>query len=468
VIRSINSDISGREKMKKIILVFLLFPAMLFSISVSETINNLVEELAAEYTTLKSEEPFYSKQTVSIIEINNASKDAADNYVGEAIEALLKNAITDSLVFKFIDRQALDTAMEQIKLSLSGITDENDSIELGNIRGLRLLIDGSVTSENESFIISLRLIEVETTEIITTVKANILKVDMIELGNRIAYEFVTANGIGTSIFFTPGRYLLVPQSEAVAVGDDIVHAMAAGARLTYRLGQKWKISLNMDVKVHDVFYDNRTIGIMQNLTALGSGPGDVFEGGNDIDVFGFWEKDGSFTADGSAEATLNGMTNHYTLGQLTTTAGFVFSYVHSFSQKMNISAGLGPHINFMQLRQVYDNVPILINQGIAFKRYEVVMNFIGLGATAAVDFEYFILPRFALNVGCTYLFSVMLPPSEVDARSPTTGEYYYSTDNFAIESFGLNPFMMPDGRTISEDLYSPNHFKVYLGFSTYF
>ena len=155
--------------MKKFILVFLLFPAMLFSISVSDTINSLVEELAAEYSALKSEDPFYSRQTVSIIEIKNASKEASDNFVGEAIEELLKNAITDSLVFKFIDRRALDTAMEEIKLSLTGITDENDSVEIGNIRGLRLLMDGSVTSDDGNFIISLRLIEVETTEVIAAV-----------------------------------------------------------------------------------------------------------------------------------------------------------------------------------------------------------------------------------------------------------------------------------------------------------
>ncbi len=86
--------------MKKFIFVFLLFPAMLFSISVSDLINSLVEELAAEYSSLRADDPFYSKQTVSILEITNASKDAVDNYVGEAIEELLKNSISDSLVFK--------------------------------------------------------------------------------------------------------------------------------------------------------------------------------------------------------------------------------------------------------------------------------------------------------------------------------------------------------------------------------
>ncbi|MCK5672160.1 MAG: hypothetical protein KAH95_02230 [Spirochaetales bacterium] len=455
--------------MKYFFLVFLLLPTMLFSLSVSDTIYSLVEELAAEYTALKSEDPFYSKQTVSIIEIKNASKDAAENYVGEAVEELLKSAITDSLVFKFIDRRALDTAMEEIKLSLTGLTDENDSMEIGNIRGLRLLMDGSVTSDDGNFILSLQLIEVETTELIANVSKSIPKEEMIEVGKQIAYEYVTANGIGTSLFFTPTRYLLVPQDEAVKVGDDLIHAGSAGGRLTYRLGPKWKVSLNIDFKFHDVFFDYRPIGGMANLTAID----DIFF---DLDILGVWQNDGSldsyptgsFADEDAVRAYLNAQSNYYTLSQFTTTTGLVFSYVHSINQKMNISAGLGPHINFMQLRQLYDNVPILINQGIAFKRYEVVMNFIGLGATTAIDFEYFILPRFALNIGCTYLFSIMLPPSELDAQSPTTGEYYYSTDNFAIESFGLNPFMMPDGRMISESLYSPNHFKVYLGFSTYF
>jgi len=461
--------------MKKIILVFLLFPTLLYSLSVSDIIISLVDDLAAEYTSLKSEEPFYSRQTVSIIEIKNASKDAADNYVGEALEELLKSAITDSLVFKFIDRRALDTAMEEIKLSLTGITDENDSVEIGNIRGIRLLMDGSVSSVEDSFMISLRLIEVETTEVIAAVSRTIPKEEMIEVGKQIAYEYVTANGIGTSLFFTPTRYLLVPESEAVKVGDDGVHAGAVGARVTYRLGQKWKISLNIDAQSHDVFFDERNIGSMANITAIT----DVFD---DIDILGFWQNDGSldttlydtlnagdFDADYAIRDDLkDNYPNFYFLSQITTTAGFVVSYVYSFNQKMNISAGLGPHINWMRLKQNYDNVPILINQGIAFKRYEVVMDYIGLGATAAVDFEYFILPRFALNIGCTYLFSIMLPPSEVDAQSPTTGEYYYSTDNFAIESFGLNPFMMPDGRMVTEDLYSPNHFKIYIGFSTYF
>ncbi len=451
--------------MKKFILIFLLLPAMLFSLSVTNTINGLVEELASDYTAAKSDTPFFSKQSVSIIEIKNASKAAADNYVGEAIEALLKKSISDSLVFKYIDRKALNTSLEEIKLSLSGITEGNDSIEPGKIQGIKLLIDGSVTSENNSFIISLQLIDVETTELIAAVSRSVPKDTMIELGKQIAYEFVTANGIGVSFFLTPTRYLLVPQAQAVKVGDGLIHAGSGGARLTYRLGRNWKLSLNLDLKGHDVFFDKRTIGEMINLTAYDN----VFDQLDPI-ILGFWEKDGSFSPLGKSavKTKLSADINYYTLNQTTSTAGLVFSYVYSVTQKMNISAGLGPHINIIRINQVYDNVPILINQGIAFKRYEVSMDFLGLGLTSALDFEYFILPRFAFNLGCSYIFSFILPPSNLNAQSSTTGEYYYGTEDFAIESFGLNPFMMPDGRLISENLYSPNYFKAYLGFSIYF
>ncbi|MFO7848465.1 MAG: CsgG/HfaB family protein [Spirochaetia bacterium] len=455
--------------MKRFIPLFILLPAFAFPVSVTETVHTMVEDLGQAYTLFRAEDPFYSRQTVSILEIRNASKEAADNYVGEAIEELLKEALHESIVFRFVDRRALDTAMEEITLSLSGLTEEGDELELGKIRGLRLLLDGSVTAEKENFLLNLRLVDIETTEVVASLSKAVPKEEMIEVGAQMAYEYVTANGIGLSFFATPSRHLLLPQAEAVAVGDDKIHAGSGGGRLTYRLGRNWKISLNMDSKYHDVFFDKRNIGDMKNLTSVD----DVFA---DLDILGFWQEDGSLDVsfeengdeDDQVRAELDARTNYYTLSQFTSTASIAVSYVHSFSRKANISFGAGPHVNWVQLRQNYDNAPILINQGIAFKRYEVTMDFLGLGATAALDFEYFVLPRFALNAGCTYLAGFIFPRKELDAKSPTTGEYYYTDSDFAIESFGLNPFMMPDGREISGSIYSPAYFKVYFGVSVYF
>ncbi|RKX92811.1 MAG: hypothetical protein DRP59_04530 [Spirochaetes bacterium] len=453
--------------MKKFLLLFLFLPSLVFSADPSTTIGALVDELAADFTS-RTEQPLYSKQTVSIIGIRNTTKEMEDNYIGQGVEELVKNALADSLVFKLVDRRNLEAAMDEIKLSLTGLTDNTGAPELGKLEGVKLLLDGSVTAEGNMFLISLRLTSVETTAVVASVSAQVPKAALTAESGKIAYEYVTANGIGLSFFLTPSRYLVLNESPPKKVGDDQYHTMAGGGRLTYRLSRSWKFSIDMDLNSKDVFFDLRNIGAMKNLSAYD----DVFTSGPEIT--GFWERDGSFTdMEGAAavKAELDTRSNYYTLSQLTTNTSFLFSYVYNFSRDFNISIGIGPHVNFLRYKQTYDNVPILINQGVAFKRYEIDMGFFGLGGTANINLEYFVLPRFALNLGVSGFYSHIFTRTsdKLNAHSPTSGEYYYGSDDFSIESFGLNPFMMPDGRYVTDvGLYPTSYVKVSLGASIYF
>jgi len=450
--------------MKKLLLLLVFLPVLAWSAEVSTVVNSLVDQLAADYTK-EAAEPFYSRQAVSIIEIRNTTKEMEDNYIGQGVEELLKNALADSLIFRLVDRKNLDAAMKEVKLSLTGLTEGKDAPVLGKIKNVKLLLDGSVTADGDTIVLNLRLTDVETTEVVAAVSAALPKAALITESSRIAYEYVMANGIGLSLFITPLRYLILNRSEPKAVGDDKIHAGTGGGSLTYRLDKNWKISINADINMKDVFYDLRTIGTMKNLTAYDN----VFDTAN-LTINGFWEKDGSFTNDSSVKSTLAAMGNYYALSQETTTVSFVLSRVFSFGQKLNVSAGIGPHVNFLRYTEVYDNVPILINEGIAFKRYEVVMDFLGLGGTAEINIEYFVLPRFALNLGISGFYSYIFPKSgdNMNARSTTSGEWYYGSSDFSLESFGLNPFMMPDGRMITADIYAPDYLKLQLGASVYF
>lgn len=453
--------------MKRIFFLLFFIPTLLSAREMNSIINDLVDNLAADYTEM-IDEPLYSKQTVSIIGIRNTTKEMEGDYIGQGVEELLKNALADSLVFKLVDRKNLEAAMDEIKLSLSGITDSKDAPELGKIRGVKLLLDGSVIEQGSDFVINLRLTDVETTEVVAAASIHVPKDLLIEESSRIAYEYVTANGIGLSMFVSPSRYLILNQEKTVAVGDGNYYSFSAGSRLTYRINRKWKLSLDTDIKGNDVYFDKRKIGDMKNLTAWD----DIFDDSN-VEIFGFWEKDGSFENYGdksSVEAKLVTDQNYYTLSQTATTASFIVSRVFSLSQKFNISAGIGPHFNYLRYTETYDNVPILINQGVGFKRYEIVMDFLGLGGTANINIEYFVLPRFAVNFGISGFYSYIFSKSngKTNAWSPTTGEYYYGIDDYSIESFGLNPFMMPDGTMITSELYSANCIKGYLGASIYF
>ncbi len=457
--------------MKKFLFLLVFLPVFAYSADISSIVGSLVDQLAADYTS-QTEQTFYSKQTVSIIEIRNTTKEMEENYIGQGVEELVKNALVDSLVFKLVDRKNLDAALKEVKLSLTGLTDGKDAPELGKIRGVKLLLDGSVTAEGNTFLISLRLTSVETTEVAAAATAAVPKDALLAESNKIAYEYVTANGIGLSFFLTPTRYLVLNQSPPKKVGDGKTYAGAGGMNLTYRLSRNWKFSIDTDMNMKDVFYDYRTIGTMKNLTAYDDVFTDATAG--KIIINGFWEKDGSFTDKGGASAVkaeLDADGNYYTLTQQTTNVSFVLSYVYNFSRNFNISAGIGPHLNLLQYKQTYDNVPILINEGVAFKRYEINMDFIGLGGTANINLEYFVLPRFALNFGISGFYSYIFPKSnnKLNAYSPTTGEYYYGSGDNSLESFGLNPFMMPDGRSVLDvALYPANYIKASLGASIYF
>ncbi len=454
--------------MKKFLFLLVFLPVFAYSADISSIVGSLVDQLAADYTS-QAGQTFYSKQTVSIIEIRNTTRKMEENYIGQGVEELVKNALVDSLVFKLVDRKNLDAALKEVKLSLTGLTDGKDAPELGKIRGVKLLLDGSVTSEGNTFLISLRLTSVETTEVVAASTAAVPKDVLLAESNKIAYEYVTANGIGLSFFFTPTRYLVLNQSPPQKAGDDQYHTGAGGMNLTYRLSRNWKFSIDTDMNINDVFYDYRSIGTMKNLTAYDN----VFNTSS-IAPTGFWKSDGSFNKliDSTAvKAELDADANYYTLTQQTTNVSFMLSYVYNFSRNFNISAGIGPHVNWLQYKQVYDNVPILINQGVAFKRYEINMDFIGLGGTANINLEYFVLPRFALNFGISGFYSYIFPKTggKLNAYSPTTGEYYYGSGDYSLESFGLNPFMMPDGRSVMDvALYPPNYVKASLGASIYF
>ena len=461
--------------MKKFLFLLVFLPIFAYSADISSIVGSLVDQLAADYTS-QAGQTFYSKQTVSIIEIRNTTRKMEENYIGQGVEELVKNALVDSLVFKLVDRKNLDAALKEVKLSLTGLTDGKDAPELGKIRGVKLLLDGSVTAEGNSFLISLRLTSVETTEVVSAATAAVPKDALLAESSKIAYEYVTANGIGLSFFLTPTRYLVLNQSPPQEVGDGKTYAGAGGMNLTYRLSRNWKFSIDTDMNMKDVFYDYRKIVDMENLTAYGIGSGDVFEASNGLDIVGFWKSDGSLDTNGistklDVKNKLDDMGNYYTLTQRTTNVSFVLSYVYNFSRNFNVSAGIGPHMNFLRYIQTYDNVPILINEGVAFKRYEINMDFIGLGGTVNINLEYFVLPRFALNFGISGFYSYIFPKSNnnLNAYSPTTGEYYYGSGDYSLESFGLNPFMMPDGRSVLDvALYPANYIKASIGASIYF
>jgi TolB-like protein len=449
--------------MKRILSVMLclFIAAGLSAAGVEKALRNGIDNLAAQYTEKAG--PLYSRQTVTIVGIENLSEAAEANYVGQGLAELLKPIINDSLIFKYVDRRLLGEALEEIELALSDITAES-RVEVGRIEDVSLLLTGSVQEEGGDFLISLQLVEVETTSLTAAVQVRIPREELIAEGQRIAYEFLVANGIGMSLNFTPHNSLIVPREPIVPVGDEQKHAAAFGGTLSYRLSRRWKLALDTSFKVHDLLYDNRAYEDLENL------PTDP-----PIDMAGYdlYANNGELVDKATAETMIESWPVSYFLTQQVFSFTPSLSYVLPVTRAFNVSAGAGPVFAYVAYLQNYDAIAVLtpspdpVDPAVRFTRRSYRMDYFGLGAQIKLEAEYFVLPRLAINAGASYQLLHIFPPSEVDAYCTTTGEYIYSEDDRALDALGLNPFLMPDGTPLNEESFSANYFRIFAGVSLY-
>ncbi|MBN2875597.1 MAG: hypothetical protein JXM71_10925 [Spirochaetales bacterium] len=81
--------------------------------------------------------------------------------------------------------------------------------------------------------------------------------------------------------------------------------------------------------------------------------------------------------------------------------------------------------------------------------------------------EWFVLPRFALTLGARFSWVYPLYGSG-GWSSLSDNESYYTEDDRSTLSFGLNPFMLPDGTPWSDSLFTMWWAYAFAGATFYF
>lgn len=152
--------------MKRNIIVLLILTITVFAgaQSLDRQLRNLAEEITRGY--MEGVEDLLIKPRIGIGDFSEESDGAVNNSVGSLASALLTNEFSRSTVFSVIERKDLEAIMKEYSLSLSGLTSEETSPELGELQGVELLLLGSVSEAGEIYIISARLVEVETGKIV--------------------------------------------------------------------------------------------------------------------------------------------------------------------------------------------------------------------------------------------------------------------------------------------------------------
>ena len=98
-----------------------------------------------------------------------------------------------------IDDRIRDKLIKEINFSLTGLAD-TDRIEPGKIEGIDYFVEGSVTQIGESFTISMRVVEVNTSRVIYTSRVSIPKYDIVDYSEKLAAAYVSTYGLGMEFY----------------------------------------------------------------------------------------------------------------------------------------------------------------------------------------------------------------------------------------------------------------------------
>jgi len=131
--------------------------------SVQSTINRMANELTATY---RSKSPNAKRARLAILDLQ-ASEDLNKQRISPAVTDMITNEFVNKSDFIVLERELFGKIMEEHQL-LANFGDISNAIKVGKVLGAEVVLLGSVTQFKSDLRINLRLVNTETTEILST------------------------------------------------------------------------------------------------------------------------------------------------------------------------------------------------------------------------------------------------------------------------------------------------------------
>jgi TolB-like protein len=243
--------------------------------TIERRIRDAAESLTESYFEGKGR---LFQQNLGVLEFENLTQGASRYNIAQGVEDLFTTAFSRSTLFRLVERRNLGAILEEQKLQLMGLTDDEGTAELGRIRNAEALLLGTVSDIGESFIVSIRLVDVETGEM----KAEDIildRADMIETKRRLDMEYISAMGVGISIL---GFDLTMAGNNPSLDFNDFgttLFGRPFGIEFKYRVTNWLMLGLGAQMAGGTVHYYDVLAYDLDGGTTTGSGPFTVYTEG---------------------------------------------------------------------------------------------------------------------------------------------------------------------------------------------
>jgi TolB-like protein len=152
-------------------------------------------------------------KTVAVTPFLPLGPNVRDKRLGDIGAELLSTKLVKAGGPKVIERAQLDKILEETKLSLLGLTDSGNATKVGQMAGADLIVVGSVSETGEFISVSVRAVDVGTSEAIGAWDARFPA----STTQLLSEQYVVKKSRGDALF----RSLLVPGWGQSYNGDDV-------------------------------------------------------------------------------------------------------------------------------------------------------------------------------------------------------------------------------------------------------
>jgi hypothetical protein len=290
-------------------------------------------------------------------------------------------------------------------------------------------LDGAVTELGADFKLTLRLIKVETAEVVFTGDCAISKNDVIQTADEMGMAYVSKNGVGIELMLLPLATYFMDNPMSKIEGSP--SSVMISGTLNYRANK------------HSVVWAG-------------------FENGT-LMVFGDDSVDASLVKNPDISQISNFMSLEYAKMRTMSVPFIGMAYVIPFTSKFNVSLGGSLKMPIIKFEQEYR---IKANSGVsqAMPYIQISSWNICLALEPMLKFQYFITPRMALNLSYAFLWQV---PINIRRWDYLVNSRLYRPDmELGIaELYNLKPWLDAEGRPNVTDLTGQ---KITLGIGLYF
>ena len=104
--------------------------------------------------------------TLAISDFQINTENPKNKFLGKGFAEIVGFELGKAKTIRLVDREKRNAALEEMEFSLSGIADEANQIQVGKLLSVRYLVYGSITDMGEELLFNLKMLDVETSQIV--------------------------------------------------------------------------------------------------------------------------------------------------------------------------------------------------------------------------------------------------------------------------------------------------------------